>query len=195
MLIVLARSWQSLALRGLAAVLFGLLTLVWPDVTLLVLVTLFGAYALVDGVAALVAAFRGPPEARAHRGTLVLEGLLSVAAGIVAFVWPDITALALLYLIAAWAVVTGILEIVAAVALRRELENEWFLGLMGAASVLFGVLLFARPGAGALTVTWLIGAYAVAFGALLLALAWRLRRETQPGGRAAGARSLRSRAA
>ena len=195
MLVVLARNWQSLALRGLAAVVFGFLALVWPEVTLLVLVTLFGAYALVDGVADLVVAFRGPPEARAHRGALILEGVVGILAGVAAFVWPDITALALLYLIAAWAVVTGILEVVAAVALRRELESEWFLALMGAASVLFGLVLFVRPGEGALAVTWLIGAYALAFGALLLGLAWRLRRETLPGGRAAGARSLRSRAA
>lgn len=174
MMNVLARNWWALALRGLFAILFGVLAFVWPGLTLQALVILYGAYALVDGVFALVAAVRAA-EAHARWWTLLIEGLVGIGAGILTFIWPGITALVLLYLIAAWAIVTGLLEIVAAIRLRKEITDEWALGASGAASVIFGLLLMIFPGAGALTLVWLIGAYALVFGILLLVLAFRLR--------------------
>jgi uncharacterized membrane protein HdeD (DUF308 family) len=186
MLDALTQRWWVVALRGVAAVIFGILALVWPAITLGALVLLFGAYALVDGVCALWTAATGGPAASGRRPWLVLEGVAGVAAGIVTFVWPDITALALLAVIAAWALVTGVLEIVGAVRLRREIEGEWLMVLSGVLSVVFGILLIINPAAGALAVTWLIGAYAIVFGAVLLGLAMRLYRlrqhEDQPRG-------------
>ena len=176
MLDALTQRWWVVALRGVAAVIFGILALAWPAITLGALVLLFGAYALVDGVCALWTAATGGPAASGRRPWLVLEGVAGVAAGIVAFVWPGITALALLAVIAAWAFVTGVLEIVAAVRLRREIEGEWLMVLSGVLSVVFGILLIINPAAGALAVTWLIGAYAIVFGAVLLGLATRLFR-------------------
>jgi len=137
-----------------------------------VLVLLFGAYAIVDGVLALYAAARSGGQ---NVWAPLLEGVLGIIAGIVAFVWPGLTALTLVYIIAAWAIVTGVLELIAAVRLRNVISNEWTLGFAGVLSVVFGVLLFAQPGAGALAVVWIIGVYAVIFGIALLALAWRLR--------------------
>lgn len=174
MMEVLARNWWVLALRGLVGVLFGLLALAWPGLTLGVLVLFWGAYALVDGVFALAAAVRAA-ERHTRWGALLVEGIVGMAAGIVTFLWPGITALILLLLIAFWAIVTGILEIGAAIRLRREITDEWALALGGIASVIFGVLLLIRPGIGALAVVWLIGAYALFFGLLLLVLAFRLR--------------------
>lgn len=174
---VLSRNWWALALRGLAAIIFGILAFVWPGITLWALILLFGAYMLVDGVFAIVAAVRVAGEA-ARWWLLLVEGILGVLAGIVAFAWPGLTALALLYFVAAWAIVTGIFEIVGAIRLRREIEGEWALILGGALSVLFGVLLVAvGPGVGLLSLVWLIGVYAVAFGVLLLILAFRVRNE------------------
>jgi uncharacterized membrane protein HdeD (DUF308 family) len=166
-----SRHWWVFALRGLAAVLFGILAFVWPLSTLTVLVLLWGAYALVDGALALVSAFRTDHD---HRWGLLLEGIVGIAAGIVTFLYPDITALVLLYIIAAWALITGVLELVAAVRLRKVIHNEWWLVLSGIASVLFGLVLLAAPGAGALAVVWLIATYAVVFGILMLGLAFRL---------------------
>ena len=171
---ILVRNWWALALRGLAAILFGIAALVVPHLTLVVLIAFFGAYALVDGVFALIAAVRA---AEHHRRwwTLLLEGLAGLAAGVIAFVWPGLTALALLYVIAAWALVTGVFEITAAVQLRRELSGELLLGLSGVLSIIFGLVLVAFPGAGALAVVWLIGSYSIVFGVVLLGLAFRLR--------------------
>ena len=171
----LTRIWWILAVRGAVAVIFGLLALIWPEITLLALVLVFGAYAFVDGLFALVAAFRGRQLAGGSRGWLVLEGLLGIGAGIVALIWPDITALALLWVIAFWAVLTGALEIVAAVRLRRVLDNEWMLIVAGALSILFGLILIVFPGEGAVGLVWLIGIYAIVFGIVLLGLALRLR--------------------
>jgi uncharacterized membrane protein HdeD (DUF308 family) len=173
---VLSRNWWAIALRGVAAIVFGLLTFVVPGITLAALVVLFGAFAIVDGVLTLAAVARGEGGGSDQpRWVLALEGLVGIAAGLVAFVWPGLTALALVYVIAAWAILTGVLAIVAAVRLRRHIDNEWWLGLSGALSVAFGVLLMAAPGAGALALVFWIGAYAVVFGALLVALAFRLR--------------------
>lgn len=171
---VLARNWWALALRGLLALLFGFLAFAWPGLTLAALVILFGAYVLVDGIFALVAAVRAA-EAHERWWMFVLEGIAGVAAGLITFMWPGITGLVLLFLIAWWAIIMGVFEIGAAIRLRREMTGEWALGLGGLASVIFGLLLLFRPGAGALAVIWLIGLYAVVFGVLLLMLAFRLR--------------------
>jgi uncharacterized membrane protein HdeD (DUF308 family) len=179
-MVTLARNWWAVAIRGLVAVLFGILALVVPHLTLAVLILLFGAYALADGIFGIVAAVRAA-ERSARWGTLLIEGLWGVAIAAVAFIWPGETALVLLYLIAFWAIFTGVFEILAAVRLRREIVNEWLLGLAGLASVVFGVLLVVFPGAGALTVIWLIGAYALVFGVLLLGLAFRLRNSSTAG--------------
>ncbi len=177
----MARNWWAVLLRGLVAILFGIVTFVNPGISIAALVLVFGAYAFADGVLALVSAFRrGGAQGS---GVLVLEGVAGVAAGVVTFLWPGITALALLYLIAAWALVTGVFEIVAAVRLRKVLTHEWLLALGGVASIALGLLLVAFPGAGALGVVLWIGAYALVFGVLLSVLAFRLRalRDSMPG--------------
>lgn len=169
------RHWWLLALRGLAAVLFGVLAFVWPGITLLTLVILFGAYAVVNGVLSFILAAKAPNGYPRFLG-LILPGLLSVTAGVLAFILPGITALALLMLIAAWAIVNGIMEIVVAIRLRKEITNEWLLILAGVASVAFGVLLFIWPGAGALAVLWWIASFSIVLGVLFIALAFRLRK-------------------
>jgi uncharacterized membrane protein HdeD (DUF308 family) len=174
MVIVLARNWWALVLRGLFAVLFGIIALAWPGITLGALVLLYGAYALAAGVFAIASIMAGRTWGRPW-WSLLVEGLVGIAVGIMTFAWPGITALVLLYLIAAWAFVTGIFEIVAAIRLREEIRGEWLLALSGILSILFGLALVVYPGAGALAVVWLIGAYAIAFGALLIALGFRLR--------------------
>ena len=175
---ILSRNWWALAIRGLFAILFGIAAFVVPGITLFVLVILFGAYMLVDGVFAIVAAINARGT-EARWWVLLVEGILGVLAGAIAFAWPSITALALLYLVAAWAIVTGILEIAAAVRLRREIAGEWALGLSGLLSLLFGVLLVVIPApAGILSLLWLIGVYAIAFGVVLLVLAFRVRNQS-----------------
>ena len=149
MLHMLARNWWAIALRGLAAVLFGLLSVFIPGVTLVTLVLLFGAYALVDGVFNVIAAFRSA----SHHWALLIEGLIGILAGIVTFAWPAMTAIALLYLIAFWAILTGIFEIAAGIRLRNVIANEWALILIGALSLLFDAFILFAPGAGALVIT------------------------------------------
>jgi uncharacterized membrane protein HdeD (DUF308 family) len=171
---VLTRNWWALALRGILAILLGLAAIVLPGVTLAVLITLFGAYAVVDGVLAIIAGVRAA-ERHERWWSPVLKGLAGIAAGVMAFIWPALTALALLYLIAGWAIVTGVLEVVAAVHLHRA-HGEWLLIINGVLSILFGLLIVVWPGAGLITLLWMIGVYAVIFGATLLVLAFRLRR-------------------
>jgi uncharacterized membrane protein HdeD (DUF308 family) len=175
MVMTLARNWWVLALRGLCAVIFGILAFIWPGITLGVLVLLYGAFALIDGVLSIIAAISRSEGSGRPWWELVLVGLLGVAAGVLTFVWPGITALVLLYLIAAWAIVSGIFEIIAAIKLRKEIEGEWWLAFTGILSVIFGVMLIAQPGAGAIAVVWLIGLYALIFGIFLLALAFKLK--------------------
>jgi uncharacterized membrane protein HdeD (DUF308 family) len=170
----LTRHWWAFVIRGLVAILFGIACWVWPGLTLTALVIVFGAYALVDGIFAVAAGIASYGENRRWWAE-ILVGLAGVAAGIVAWVWPGITALTLLYIIALWAIASGVFEIGAAVELRHSIENEWFLGIGGALSVLFGILLIIFPGSGALALLWLIGAYAVLFGSLLIALGFRAR--------------------
>ena len=159
-------------MRGVAAVLFGLAALFWPGLTLWVLIVFFGAYALVDGIFAIAAGIAG---SSGRRWLLLAEGVLGVIAGLVTFLWPGITALVLLYVIAAWAIFTGVLELVTAVALRREIENEWWMVLGGLVSVLFGVLLAVLPGTGLPSLVWLIGLYALVFGVALIFVGLRVR--------------------
>ncbi|HEX6817581.1 MAG TPA: HdeD family acid-resistance protein [Ktedonobacterales bacterium] len=174
MLKILTRSWWAEVLEGVAAVIFGILAFIFPRTALVVLIALFGAFALVDGIFSIVEAAEGA----AHHQSWIwpaLRGIAGVAAGIITFVFPGITAIALLYVIAAWAIVTGIFEIVAAIQLRREVTNEWLLILAGALSVLFGiVLVLFGPGPGLLAVVWLIATYAILVGALRIALGFRL---------------------
>jgi uncharacterized membrane protein HdeD (DUF308 family) len=165
----MSRHWWLLAMKGVIAVLFAIVTFVLPGVTLAVLVLAYGAFALADGVLAVVAGVQG------RWWGLFLAGVLGIAVGAITLLWPGITALALLYLIAGWAIVTGVMQMAAAAQLRGELANEWLLGLIGVASVIFGVLLVVNPGSGALSVLWLIAAFALAYGLLLLTLAIRIR--------------------
>ena len=170
----LARNWWLVLLRGIAGIIFGVLTFVWPSLSLAALVIIFGAYALADGVLAIISAIRWRGETE-RWWLILLEGLAGVAVGIITLFWPGITALALLYVIAAWALVTGALEIAAAIRLRNVIEGEWLLALSGIASVALGVLLALFPGPGALALVLWIGAFAIVSGALLIALAFKLR--------------------
>lgn len=175
MIDVLARNWWAVLIRGIAAVLFGISAFLWPALAGFALVVLFGAYAFVDGVFALVAAIRAA-EAHQRWWPFALEGVIGIAiAAIVFFDWR-IAATAIYFTIAAWALLTGILEIVAAVELRKAIEGEWMLVLGGVLSIVFGILMVVFPAAGVLSVIWLIAFYAVLFGAALIALSLRLRR-------------------
>jgi uncharacterized membrane protein HdeD (DUF308 family) len=180
MLEALTRYWWVVGLRGAAAVIFGVLALVWPDITVFALVILFGAYALADGAFALGSAVFDR-RAVGRRGWLVVEGIAGILIGIVTFLWPGATTLVLLWLIAAWAIVTGGLEIITAVQLRREIEGEWIYILSGALSVLFGILLAAWPATGAIALVIVIGVFSILFGILLVALGLRLRRMGREG--------------
>ena len=171
----LGRVWWLFLLRGIAAILFGVAAFVWPAPTLTILIFLFGAFVLVDGVFGLVHAIRYRRQLR-RWGLLALEGVLGIAIGALTFSAPGITAFALLMLIAAWAIVTGVLQIVAAFRLRKEIQGEWLMGLMGLLSVAFGLLLVAQPGAGALAVAWIIATYAFIFGVLLVMMAFKVRK-------------------
>jgi uncharacterized membrane protein HdeD (DUF308 family) len=170
----LGRNWGWVVLRGVAAVLFGVLAFAWPGITLAALVIVWGAYALADGVLALVAAYRVRDQGQPF-WSLLIVGLLGIAAGIVTFIWPGMTALLLLMFIAAWAIVMGVFQIVAAIRLRKEIRGEWLLGLSGVLSVLFGVVMFVQPGTGALAVIWAIGSFAIVFGVLLIWLGFKLK--------------------
>ena len=170
----LTRHWWVLALRGLVAILFAVIAFGWPGITLMALVWLWGAYAIVDGVFAIVASVRAA-ERHQRWGMLLLAGICGIAAGFIAYLWTGITALVLVYLIAAWAIVTGIFKIAAAVRLRQMIEGEWLMGLSGVLSLLLGLSIIAWPGAGLLAWVWIVGAYALLFGIVMLALAFRLR--------------------
>jgi uncharacterized membrane protein HdeD (DUF308 family) len=170
----LAKNWWLLLLRGIAAIVFGLLAFAWPGLTLLTLILFYGAFALVDGVLAIVAAITG--GAPAPRWWLAIVGLLGIAAGLLTFLMPGLTAVVLLLFIAGWAIATGVFQIIGAIKLRKEIDNEWLLILGGIISVLFGVSMMVAPGAGALALVWVIGAYSVVIGAIFVALAFRLRK-------------------
>lgn len=169
----LAKNWWALALRGVAAIVFGILAFAWPGITIVSLVILYGAYALVDGVFSIFAAIGGGTPA--PRWWLAVVGILGVLAGLIAFANPVLVGLYLLWFIGAWAIVSGVFEIIGAIRLRKEIDNEWMLILHGVFSVLFGIMLFAWPVTSALALIWVIGAYAVAAGVIMLVLAFRLK--------------------
>jgi uncharacterized membrane protein HdeD (DUF308 family) len=167
--------WWALAIRGVIAIIFGLAALLRPGIALEALILLFGAYALVDGVFAIVGVFGGT-RGGTPRWLLLIEGIAGILAGLIAFVLPGLTAILLLYLIAAWAVITGISEIATAIRLRQEIRGEWALIVGGALSILFGIILaIIGPVAGLLSLIWLIGIYALIFGILLLITAFQVR--------------------
>jgi uncharacterized membrane protein HdeD (DUF308 family) len=173
----LAKNWWLLLLRGLAAIVFGVLAFAWPGITVISLVIVYGAYALVDGLFSIYAAIRG--EGQAPRWWLAVVGVAGVLAGLISFAMPGVVALWLLFLIGAWAIVSGVFEIIGAIRLRKEIDNEWMLILHGVISVLFGVLLFAMPMTGALAMVWVIGAYAIAAGVIMCVLSFRLKKHAQ----------------
>ena len=181
---ILAQNWWAIAIRGVCGIVFGLIALFLPGATMLTLVLFFSAYMLVDGIFGVVAAVRAASHHQ-RWGLLVLEGVLNIAVGVIAFIWPGLTAVTFVLLIAAWAIVTGVLEIVAALRLHPE-YGRWWLILSGAASVIFGVLLVVAPLAGVIVVTWWIGAFALIFGIMLLVLAFRLRARKDMGTPVAG---------
>lgn len=170
----LRSEWGWTALRGLCALIFGVLTLALPGVTLALLVIVWGAYALVDGVLALAAGLRMRDNGK-PLWSLVVVGLLGMGAGIATFFWPGLTALTLILIIGTWAIAIGLLQIIAAVRLRKHIRGEWLHALSGLLSVVFGLAVVLRPGAGALAFAWLIGWFAVFFGVVLIAMAFRLR--------------------
>jgi len=170
----LARNWWILLLRGIVAVVFAWLTFRRPGITLASFVMLFGLFTLADGVLSVWHAVSRRGQ-HGDRGWLLFGGLAGIAVGLITFFLPGITALVLLFFIGAWAISLGILEVAAAIRLRKEIEGEWLLGLAGMASITFGAMLFLRPGAGALAVTWLIAGYAAATGLLLIALSFEVR--------------------
>ncbi len=174
----IGRHWGWLALRGVVAILFGLLAMFWPAITFSALVMVWGAFALADGVLALIAGFRIKEQGK-PLWSMAIVGVLGIAAGLVTFFWPGLTALFLLYVIAAWALVSGAFQIVAAIRFRREIKNEWLHGLSGVVSVVFGVVLMLNPGPGALALAWVIGIYAFVFGVLVLVFSFRLRKATR----------------
>jgi uncharacterized membrane protein HdeD (DUF308 family) len=170
----LSRNWGWVALRGVIAVLFGVFAFIAPASTLAVLILFWGAFAFVDGVLALVAAFKVRDQGRPF-WPLLIAGLIGIAAGGATFVWPGMTALVLIMFIGAWAFVMGIFQMLAAIRLRREIEHEWLLVFSGALSVLFGLFVLFQPATGALALIWAIGAYAIVFGVLLIGLAFKLK--------------------
>ncbi len=168
----MARSWWTFVVRGVLMVLFGIAAILWPGLTFSSMLVLFGVFAIAQGLVSVIEGFRGTDRTR---WSSIVSGILSVAIGVAVFVWPGLTALALLYFIAAWAIITGVIEIAAAISLRDQIEDEWLIAIGGVLSVIIGLYLAAFPGTGALGLTWLIGAYAIGFGVLLAVVGIRLR--------------------
>lgn len=171
---VLARNWWVLLLRGLLAILFGFVSFAAPGLSVAALVLLFGGFCLADGLMAAWTALSNNRQ-KENGWLLLIGGLLGIGVGLLTIFQPALTGLALLFYIAVWAIATGVVQVLTAIRLRQEIENEWMLVLAGLCSVAFGALLMARPGAGALAVLWLIGSYAIVFGVLLVVLALRVR--------------------
>ena len=176
----MADKWWLLLLRGIAAIVFGILAFIWPVITLLTLTLLWGAFAVADGIFALGGAISGPSGQMGSRVWLAIVGIAGILAGLLAFAWPGLTALVLLVFIAVWAIIIGVMQIWGAIQLRKEIEGEWLLILSGLLSVAFGVLLLVQPGAGALAVVWIIGWYAILAGCIYIALAFRLKKLKHP---------------
>jgi uncharacterized membrane protein HdeD (DUF308 family) len=169
---------RALVLRGVIAIVFGIVAIVWPEVTAIALAILFGFYAIIDGIGELMAAFRRDSD-RWHRVALALAGVAGIAVGVVALIWPEITAAALAILVGIWAIVTGVADIWAAIRFRREMRQEWLLALVGILSIVAGILIVLQPDAGAVTIAVLIGAFAFVAGVLMLVAARRMHKLSQ----------------
>jgi uncharacterized membrane protein HdeD (DUF308 family) len=172
--LTLARSWWVLLLRGIAAILFGVVAFAMPGISIASLVLLFGAFCLADGLMAAWTAIWHRRQAE-NGWLLLIGGLVGIVVGLLTVFQPSVTALALVFYVAIWAVGSGVVQVLTAIRLRHEIQNEWMLALAGIASLALGVLLMARPGPGALALLWLIAAYAIVFGLLLVALALEIR--------------------
>jgi uncharacterized membrane protein HdeD (DUF308 family) len=178
----LSRDWWHFAVRGVLAIVFGIMALIWPESTKTALVLLFGAFALADGIFTIATGIESRKYFK-QWWALLLEGLTGIVIAVLAFVWTDVTALVLLYFIAAWAILTGIFEIMAAIELRNVIVGESVMMLFGLLSIVLGVLLFAFPEAGAVSLAWAIGFYAIIAGIMEIVVAFRLRglgRELEP---------------
>lgn len=191
---VLADSWWAVGLRGLLGIAFGLICLLVPAAAILALILLFSAYMLVDGVLAIVSGIKAARNGE-RWGLLILEGFVDIAAGVIAFLWPAITTVAFVILIAVWAIISGALMLAAALSLKLD-HGRWWLALGGIASVIFGIVLLIAPVVGAVVLTWWLGAYAIVFGVMLLVLAFQLHgkkeeRETKKPAAKPAARSAR----
>jgi uncharacterized membrane protein HdeD (DUF308 family) len=183
MFTLVTRNWWVIATRGVAAIAFGVLTIAWPQLTIVTLVLLFGAYALIDGVSSIIAVLRGDPETRGRGVWIAGIGIVGILAGVYTFLFPGLTTLALLYVVAAWAIVTGVLQVLAAIWLRREIEGELLLALGGILSVAFGALLIIAPGAGIMSLLFVVAIWAIIFGVSLIGLAIRMRNLQRTGPR------------
>ena len=178
----LFRDWWHFAVRGVLTIVFGIVALIWPNVTSLALVLLFGAFVLTDGISTVATGIASRKYFK-RWWALLLEGLTGIVIAAITFIWPNITGLALMYFIAGWAILTGIFEIAAAIEFRNLIPGEWTTVLMGMLSIFFGILLFVSPSAGALSIVWAIGFYAIFFGIMEIVFAFRLRglgRELEP---------------
>jgi uncharacterized membrane protein HdeD (DUF308 family) len=163
-----------LLIRGIVGVVIGIVAFAWPGVTLAALVMIFGIYALIDGVTNLMLGLT-KRTGRGRGWVHALQGIIGIAAGVLTFIWPAMTALALIFFIGAWAVVTGVIEVAAAIKLRKEISGEWLLALSGLLSIAFGVLVLAFPFAGAVGISWVLGSYAMVGGIILIALGVKIR--------------------
>jgi len=178
----ISKNWWVLLMRGLAAIVFGILAISLPGLTLFMLVIAFGAYAIIDGALEIWNGFTNR-EAHDRWWVDILIGLAGIVAGVLVIGLPGVTTIALMYVIAAWMVITGVLQVISALRMREEISNEWLIVLSGVVSLLLGLYFFAFPGDGAISLVWLIGLYAVFFGALLVAFAFRARKgfdESEP---------------
>ena len=182
----LARNWWVLLLRGILAVIFGIVAVINPAVTITVLVIYIGAWYLVDGIFSIITSLTAP---KGYRGWvwLLISGVIGVIIGLITFFMPGLTALVLLYYVIAWLMVTGVMQVIAGIRLRKEISGEFFLITGGILSVVLGLYFLVNPGAGALAFIWLIGAYAIVFGAMMVILAFRLRSRRGGKGRTAAA--------
>lgn len=167
--------WWSFLIRGVLATLFGLIAIVVPGITLGALAILLAVFLIADGVFSFIASFKGR-DLSPRWGFLLVEGVVGIGLGMLTFIWPGLTVLAIVLIIGFWAMVTGILEVLAAIKLRDEIEGEWLLGLGGVLSIIFSLLLFVNPGVGAVAIIWLVGVYAILFGISLIFLGIRLRK-------------------
>ena len=171
-----ARNWWLFVLRGVAAIVFGIIAIVYPDVTITALAIVFGIYAIVDSIGSFASAIGHRGADGWHRAAHALEGVVALVAGVLALVLPDLTALALVALIGIWAILSGVVEIMAAIRLRRVIDTEWLLGISGLLSIIAGIVILVWPDAGAVAISWLIGTYAIVFGVVFVWLGFKLRR-------------------